>query len=199
MQDRILTTLAIIVLGVTTAVAQQSSAVPVVIPAGTVAPLTLITPIEKKLSVPGDIVHASIAFPIAIGNQIAIPVGTIAEGQIVKVTKKAKQSHQPWVDIHFTRLLFTNGYTVSVNATDASGFSPSSVVAPLTPTQTSAQAAAPPPPPKPKGFFAKIFTFSSKPSTPKILIAAGWQFQMTLTDPATINAASATAAAGTPL
>ena len=198
MQDRILTTLALIVLGMTPARAQQPAAV--TIPAGTVAPLTLITPIEKKLSVPGDMVHASVAFPIAIGNQIAIPIGTIAEGQIVQVTKKAKQSQQPWVEIHFTRLLFANGYTVSVNATDASsGFSPSSVVAPLTPTQASAQAAAPPPPPKPKGFFAKIFTFSSKPSKPKVLIAAGWQFQMKLSDPATVNAASATAAAATPL
>jgi len=100
-------------------------------------------------------VHASVAFPIAIANQIAIPVGTIAEGQIVKVTKKAKQSHEPWVEIHFTRLIFTNGYTANINATDVSGFSPSSVVAPLTPTQTNAQAAAPPPPPKAKGFFRK--------------------------------------------
>jgi hypothetical protein len=197
MQDRILTTLAIIALGIQPAMAQQPATV--TIPVGTVAPLTLVTPIEKKLSIPGDMVHASVAFPIAVGNQIAIPVGTIAEGQIVKVTKKAKQSHQPWVEIHFTRLLFANGYTVNVNATDASGFSPSSVVAPLTPTQTSAQAAAPPPPPKAKGFFAKIFTFSSKPSTPKILIAAGWQFQMTLTEAAVVNASSATAAAGTAL
>jgi hypothetical protein len=199
MQDRILTTLAVIVLGLIPAIAQQHAAAPVTIPAGTVAPLTLITPIEKKLSVPGDTVHASVAFPIAIGNQIAIPVGTIAEGQIVKVTKKAKQSHEPWVEIHFTRLIFASGYTVNVNATDVSGFSPSSVVAPLTLTQTSAQAAAPPPPPKPKGFFTKIFTFSSKPSKPTILIAAGWQFQMALSDPITIDAASATAAAGTPL
>jgi hypothetical protein len=40
-----------------------------------------------------------------------------------------------------------------------------------------------------------VRAFSSKPSTPKILIATGWQFQMKLSDPVAVNAASAAAAA----
>jgi hypothetical protein len=167
------------------------------IPTGTVAPLTLVTPIAKKMMKAGDTVTASIAFPVTVGDQIALPIGTLAEGQITAIIKKAKKTGQPFVQVHFTRLVFANGYTSDLDATDASGFSPSSIVAPLTPSEIAMQPAAPAPAPKPKGFFARLFSHnSSKP--PKTLIAAGWQFQMTLQSPLTLDATSVASAAATP-
>jgi hypothetical protein len=168
------------------------------IPNGIVAPLTLVTPIAKKGMKAGDTVTASIAFPVTVGDQIALPVGTLAEGQITAIIKRAKKTGQPFVQIHFTRLVFANGYTSDLDATDASGFSPSSIVAPLTPREIAMQPAAPAPAPKPKGFFARLFSHNSSSKPPKILIAAGWQFQMTLQSPLTLDAASVASAAATP-
>jgi len=184
----------------TTTIAAPATPSGPTIPSGTVALLTLVTPINKKVSKPGDTVRAAIAFPVTVGNQIALPIGTIAEGQIATITKNAPQTHQPSVAINFTRLIFANGYTANLTANDATGFSPTSIVAPLTPDEIAMQPVAPPPPPaKPKGFFARLFTGSgpSTPKPPKVLIAAGWQFQMTLQNPVTLNASSVDAAAET--
>jgi hypothetical protein len=168
------------------------------IPSDTVAPLTLVTPIAKKVMKVGDTVTASIAFPVTVGDQIALPVGTLAEGQIATIIKRAKKTGQPFVQIHFTRLVFANGYTSDLDATDAAGFSPSSIVAPLTPSEIAMQPAAPAPAPKPTGFFARLFSHNSSSKPPKILIAAGWQFQMTLQSSLILDAASVASAAATP-
>ena len=89
------------------------------VPAGTAIPLTLINPIKKKSTNPGDAVRATVAFPIMAGMQVAIPAGSYVEGVVKTVTARASDTQQPQVSIHFTRLVFANGYSVNLDANSA--------------------------------------------------------------------------------
>jgi len=85
----------------------------ITLPAGTRIPLVLTNAIGRTLSQPGDSVRAATAFPVSVGNTVAIPLGTYAEGAIASVTKPSS-SHQIGLEIHFTRLIFANGYAVEL-------------------------------------------------------------------------------------
>jgi len=90
--------------------------------AGTTVPLTLVTQIKAKSTPIGATVRASVAFPVTVGTRLAIPAGVFVEGQLVQAVfpKGYKQpKHQAPVSplkIHFTRLIYPSGYTVSLNA-----------------------------------------------------------------------------------
>jgi type IV secretion system protein VirB10 len=99
--------------------AQQASAM-VTVPSGTVVPLTLVNPIKNKSTKPGDTIRASVAFPITVGDQVAIPAGTYVEGILGQPLPKVKHQPGPGVQIHFTRLVFANGYSAPLDATQAS-------------------------------------------------------------------------------
>jgi hypothetical protein len=86
------------------------------IPAGTTIPLTLINPIRSKTSKRGDAVRATVAFPVTVGSDVAIPAGSYAEGTIQSINARAGASAQPQAKIHFTRLLFANGYSAPLDA-----------------------------------------------------------------------------------
>jgi hypothetical protein len=86
------------------------------VPSGTLVPLTLVSPIKSKSTKVGDAVRAVVAFPITAGAQVAIPAETYVEGVVTSLTAQAKGTHQPDVQIHFTRLLYANGYTVALDA-----------------------------------------------------------------------------------
>jgi hypothetical protein len=107
--------------GVQTAAAagQQVQASPpptISMPAGTLVPLTLVSPIKSKSTKVGDAVRAMVAFPITVAGQMAIPAGTYVEGVATSLTAREKKTRQPDVQIHFTRLLYANGYTVALDA-----------------------------------------------------------------------------------
>jgi hypothetical protein len=74
-------------------------------------PLTLANPIRIKTARPGDAVRAATAFPVAVGTQEMIPPGTFVEGSLERVIKK-DASGQPGLQVHFTRMVFANGYAV---------------------------------------------------------------------------------------
>lgn len=110
---------AIALSGSPAALAQQVSPI-VTVPAGTVVPLTLVSPIKSKSTRPGDTVRASVAFPVTVGDQVAIPPGTYVEGVLGQPLPKVKHQPDPGVQIHFTRLVFANGYSAPLDATQAS-------------------------------------------------------------------------------
>jgi hypothetical protein len=92
---------------------QQQS---IVIPAGTTIPVTLTNAIHANTTHHGDPVRAITAFPVTIGTQLAIPAGTYVEGTVEKISKRDRNG-QADLQVHFTRLVFTNGYSVVLDGT----------------------------------------------------------------------------------
>lgn len=95
--------------------AQGTTAVPsgtITVPAGTQIPLTLASPITDKAR-KGDTVRAAVAFPVTVGNQLAIPVGAYVQGTITQITKHSRSG--PSVKMQFSTLVYANGYTVALN------------------------------------------------------------------------------------
>jgi len=65
----------------------------------------------------GDSVRAVTAFPVTAGQQVAIPAGIYVEGMIDKIIKRGPTG-STGLEMHFTRIVFPNGYNVALeNAT----------------------------------------------------------------------------------
>jgi hypothetical protein len=84
----------------------------ITIPAGTKIVLALTSPVWANSAKPGDAIYSSAAFPVESSNQIAIPPGTYVQGQIDTLTRPKGRSSRAEFQIHFTKLIFANGYTV---------------------------------------------------------------------------------------
>jgi hypothetical protein len=119
----------------------QAAPSTVIVPAGTVVPLTLVSQIKNKSSKPGDSIRAVVAFPVTVGAQLAIPAGTYVEGTLLPPAPKVKHQPDKGVQIHFTRLLFANGYSASLDATQSAELSfPSAAPSHPEPPQAGAMA-----------------------------------------------------------
>ncbi|HEX3662841.1 MAG TPA: TrbI/VirB10 family protein [Acidobacteriaceae bacterium] len=191
-----------------------------VVPAGTPVPLTLVTAIQSKTTKVGDTVRAVVAFPVTVGAQVAIPAGTYVEGMV-----NAVSAHGPSVQIHFTRMLFANGYSVPLDAMNTQA----AMEWPDVPQRVGdlAWGGAPPVggmqvdqadptnptlPPLPQEGPSKaaviggvmggmaaivvvsVLTMRRRGSGNYVLFDGGWQFQMTLTTPLTLDTARLPAA-----
>jgi hypothetical protein len=217
---------------------QTPSSGQTIVPAATVIPLTLVSQIKSKSTKVGDAVRAQVAFPITVGTQMAIPAGTYVEGVVTSLTARVKKTGQPDVQIHFSRLVYANGYVATLDAanTQASSVVPSPPLpeqlsdalppavgtgrthiafsggegfAPRAQTPTTPQ--LPPLPGMPVGtilaatlvplaaMLTIVLVFGHhKSNADYLLFDAGWQFQMSLTTPLTLDAAQVAAAANTP-
>jgi hypothetical protein len=94
----------------------------ITVPQNTVIPLTLVNPIHSKSTKPGDAVRAMVAFPVTVGSQIAIPAGSYVEGTVSSLTPPKGRVQTPGVQIHFTRLVFANGYSAPLDATNTEAY-----------------------------------------------------------------------------
>ncbi len=203
----------------------------ITIPAGTQVSLKLVSPITTK-SRPGDAVRAVSAFPVTVGTQVAIPVGTYVEGVIQKVNKRRPAQMQ------FTRLVYANGYTVPINGEYLQArMVDERVVAPTVATASAPDAQAEsapafepaaaftgdgepndailaqqsplPPLPQPQshigtvvglavaGAAALVVTaviFHHRAGYDGVLFGTGWQFEMNLQEPISVDAANVAAA-----
>jgi hypothetical protein len=103
--------------------AAQSSAAPaapsvqsekemLTIPAGTSVPLSLKQAISTKTAKDGDPVYAETAFPFVVNERIVIPAGTYIQGKIERVQRGGHVKGRAEVLIHFTSMIYPNGYTV---------------------------------------------------------------------------------------
>ena len=88
------------------------------VPAGTRIQVALSGPIRTKTARRGDTVRAVTTFPVASNGQVAIPAGTYLEGVLEKVLKRGPSGH-PGLQMHFTRMVFASGYTVSIQKATA--------------------------------------------------------------------------------
>jgi hypothetical protein len=211
----------------------------ITVPQGTTVPLTLVSSIKSLSTRPGDTVRAVVAFPVTVGTQLAIPAGTYVEGMVNSVTARAPNTHLPSVQIHFTQLLFANGYSVPLDAANTEammilpradsqaayeiadardgapflgegfgalgeGFGAAGQTLPQPPTLTR-------PGPNPAvvvgatagGFVAIMAVLIARAhhnakNTDYLLYDNGWQFQMVLNSPLTLDAGKVAAAAAMP-
>jgi len=81
------------------------------IPAGTQIPLRLRQAISTKSAKPGDAVYAETVFPVVLNDRIMIPTGTYVQGRISEVKRPGRVKGRAEILMHFTSLIFPNGYT----------------------------------------------------------------------------------------
>jgi type IV secretion system protein VirB10 len=112
----------------------------IIVPAGTAIQLTLMSAVKTKSTKAGDKVRAVVAFPVTIGTQLAIPAGTFVDGTVSEVMARPKGGQSPVLRIHFTGLVYSNGYSVALNGENtqalvlpADSIVPTDEVAELTP------------------------------------------------------------------
>jgi hypothetical protein len=116
----------------TTRVVHASEKSTITVPSGTKVALTLTSPIWSKSAKVGDSIHSVTSFPVAVGNEMAIPPGTYVEGRIDGLARPRWLSNHAEFQVHFTKLVFANGYTVElpdVPESFGSGGNPSDVAA----------------------------------------------------------------------
>lgn len=200
---------------------QAPSGTMITVPSGTHVALTLAGPITSK-SRKGDAVRAAVAFPVTVGNQVAIPPGTYVQGAITGIVKHSNNG--PSVQMKFSSMVFPNGYTVALDGsilqaklTDTPAGQTNPGGAAVNPAGYALNGKAQPgpqpptltPPPMPgpnKGLIiglaaggaaavivtAVVFGHRSGSATRgDILFNTGWQFNMVLNSPLTLNASSA--------
>jgi type IV secretion system protein VirB10 len=82
------------------------------IPAGAQIPLALKQAISTKTAREGDPVYASTTFPFVIQDRVLVPAGTYVQGRISSVKRAGRVHGRAEVLMHFTSLIYPNGYTV---------------------------------------------------------------------------------------
>jgi hypothetical protein len=95
------------------ALLQQPSAA-VVVPAGTVIPVSLTNRITTKHAKDGDGVYARTVFPITIDNKIVIPEGSHVRGKITEVRKPGRVKGKGELTLTFQTLVLPNGTTLPI-------------------------------------------------------------------------------------
>lgn len=86
----------------------------VIVPAGTKLPVIMKAGINTKSAQPGDSIYCETTFPIVHNNRILIPVGTWVQGTITSVKRPGRVKGRAEVLMHFTTMIFPNGYTVQL-------------------------------------------------------------------------------------
>jgi hypothetical protein len=194
----------------------------IVLPAGTRVSLTLTNPIRSRAARKGDAIRAVTSFPVTVGTLVAIPSGTYLEGVIGKITKGGPSGHAG-LEVHFTRMVFSNGYNVALDGATAQAKA-GNPNATLPGTQASGaqsyssgatafqQFSQPPPPPKlgpSVGLITGIGVGVTAAATVGLILLgrhragdvifdAGYQFDMVLGNPLTLDADSVAAALNGP-
>ena len=63
---------------------------PLIVPEGTVIPVSLISEISTKNAEEGNGVYAQTIFPVTVDNQIVIPVNSYVRGRVVNAERPGK-------------------------------------------------------------------------------------------------------------
>jgi hypothetical protein len=87
---------------------------PVVVPAGTVIPISLTSHISTKNSRDGDGVYGKTAFPITVDNKIVIPEGSSVRGKISEIRRPGRVKGKAELTLSFQTLILPNGATLPI-------------------------------------------------------------------------------------
>jgi hypothetical protein len=155
----------------------------IIVPEGTSVAVALTSPLWTRNVKVGDSIYASTAFPVAVNNQMAIPPGTYAEGVIDALTRPRLLSSHAELQIHFTKLIFANGYTVELKPSAA-------INVPVSQGSETASAAPQFPDVEP----AVAFVYADVSARSDVLLDNGAQFEMVVQTPLVLDAKSVAAA-----
>lgn len=87
---------------------------PVVVPAGTVIPVTLTSSVSTKNSHDGDGVYGKTSAPVTVGNKIVIPEGSYVRGKISEVKRPGKVKGKAELTLNFQTLTLPSGVTMPI-------------------------------------------------------------------------------------
>ena len=93
--------------------AEEAAPATIVVPAGTKVPLVLKHAVSTKNAQVGDNLYLESTFPVVQDNRMVIPPGTYVQGVIAAVRRPGRIKGRAELLIHFTTMIFPNGYTVS--------------------------------------------------------------------------------------
>src|SRR5712691_7079467 len=85
---------------------------PVVVPAGTVIPVTLTSRVSTKNSKDGDGIYGKTTFPITVNNKIVIPEGSFVRGRITELKRPGRVKGKGEITLNFQTLVLPNGITI---------------------------------------------------------------------------------------
>ena len=102
----------------TTNPAPQSNQV--IVPTGTRLPLVLRNGINTRTAKSGDSVYFETAYPIAVNNKMAIPMGSFVRGEILEAKRPGRIKGRGEFRIALEQITFPNGYTIELRATPSS-------------------------------------------------------------------------------
>ena len=94
------------------AVARQE----IIVPAGTRIPLSMVNNVSSRTAQPGDPVYLTTIFPIVVGNQVVIPIGSYVRGTITEAQRSGRIKGRAEMYIRFDSLTLPNGTTRDFNA-----------------------------------------------------------------------------------
>jgi type IV secretion system protein VirB10 len=92
----------------------------IAVPTGTRLPLLLRNGINTRTAKAGDSVYFETAYPIAVHNKIAIPMGTFVRGQILEAKRPGRIKGRGEFRIALQQMTYPNGYTIELRATPSS-------------------------------------------------------------------------------
>ncbi len=87
---------------------------PVVVPVGTVIPVTLTSRITTKHAKDGDGVYGRTEFPITIDNKIVIPAGSHVKGKITEIRRPGRVKGKGELTLSFQSLVLPSGITLPI-------------------------------------------------------------------------------------
>src|SRR2546428_13377318 len=87
---------------------------PVVVPAGTVIPITLTNRITTQHAKDGDGIYAKTSFPITINNKIVIPEGSPVRGKITELRRPGRVKGKGELTLSFQTLVLPSGITLPI-------------------------------------------------------------------------------------
>jgi hypothetical protein len=91
-----------------------------IVPTGTRLPLLLRIGLNTRTAKHGDSVYFETAYPIAVNNRMAIPMGSFVRGEILEAKRPGRIKGRGEFRIALEQMTFPNGYTIELKATPSS-------------------------------------------------------------------------------
>jgi hypothetical protein len=100
--------------------AQAPATDQVSVPPGTKVLLVMKNSVSSRNARVGDGVYLETSFPVVVDGRVAIPAGTYVQGVVDSVKRSGRVKGRAEVLLHFTTLIYPNGYTLMLAGTPQS-------------------------------------------------------------------------------